>query len=181
MENIYAFMPVILASSFTTTILIMAAFLLNRKHSSRRKDYKYPVQEEPAPENASTMLEEEAAVYDVSVKRSADLLSSFRVLMEVEKPFLDPDLIIEDLAVRLGTNKTTLSRLINRNFGMNFRQLLNSYKVKEAIMLFSKDNTISMDDLRKASGFKSSSTFTSSFSRFTGCTPGEYCKRVSGR
>jgi len=55
--------------------------------------------------------------------------------------------------------------------------LLNSYRVKEALAILSKNPEMSMDELMTASGFKSVSTFTSSFSRFTGCTPGEYYKK----
>ena len=87
----------------------------------------------------------------------------------------------EKIAAGMNTNKSTLSKLINDKFGMNFRQLMNSYRVKEAMEIFARNNDISMEELKKASGFKSISTFTSSFSRFTGCTPGEYCKKVSGK
>lgn len=181
MENISAIMPAILASSVTTTFFIIAALLLNRKLSIRRNEFKYPVRADSAPDEDSVILEDEAAIYDTSKQKDEELMLRFRSLMEDEKPFLNPDLTIDALAGLLGTNKTTLSRLINDNLGMNFRQLLNSYKVKEAIMIFSRDNKISMEDLRTASGFKSNSTFTSSFSRFTGCTPGEYCRRIVDR
>ena len=43
--------------------------------------------------------------------------------------------------------------------------------------LLAKNPQMGMEQLRKNSGFNSVSTFTSSFSRFTGCTPGEYCKK----
>ena len=174
-------MPAILASSVITTFFIMAALLLNRMHNARRQDFKYPVRADSVPDNPSEILEDEVAVYDSSRQKDEELMLRFRSLMEDEKPFLNPDLTIDALAGLLGTNKTTLSRLINDRLGMNFRQLLNSYKVKEAIMIFSRDNNISMEDLRTAAGFKSNSTFTSSFSRFTGCTPGEYCKRIVDR
>lgn len=174
-------MPAILASSVITTFLIMAALLLNRMHNTRKEDFKYPVRAESAPDDHATIIEDEAAVYDPARHKTEDLMLRFRSMMEDEKPFLNPELTIDALAGSLGTNKTTLSRVINDNFGMNFRQLINSYKVKEAIMIFSRNNNISMDDLRAAAGFKSNGTFTSSFTRFTGCTPGEYCRKIVDR
>lgn len=172
---------VILASSVTTTLLIMAAIFMNHRYQSRNRQYSYPMSDDAAPEDPERILEDEAAVYDVSQQRISDLMSRFRALMEEQKPFLEPKVSIEAIANSLGTNKTTLSKLVNDTFGMNFKQLLNSYRVKEAIMLFSMDHNISMEDLRSAAGFNSIGTFTSSFSRFTGCTPGEYCKKVVGR
>lgn len=180
MDKISLILLVILASSLTTTILVMAAVLLNRRHQALNRQYSYPVADDTAPDETGRILEDEAAMYDASSQRNSDLMSRFREIMEEQKPYLDASVTIDEIAGILRTNRTTLSRLINENFGMNFRQLLNSYRVKEAIMIFSKNNDISMEDLRNAAGFKSVGTFTSSFSRFTGCTPGEYCKRVAG-
>ena len=181
MDNFSSSLLVILASSLTTTLLVMAAILLNRRHQARNRQYSYPVVDDPATEEPESILEDEAAEYDASAQRNSDLMTRFRALMDEQKPYLEKGITIEMLANSLRTNRTTLSNLINENFGMNYRQLLNSYRVKEAIMIFSRNKDISMEELRTAAGFKSIGTFTSSFTRFTGCTPGEYCKKAIGK
>ena len=180
MEKISVLLLVFSATSFTLNICLIL-LLVFRRRLSRATAYRYPVMNDSVPVSAENILEEEPAAYDVSQRKQNELLERFKVFMDENKPFLDPNVTIEEIATSLGSNKTTISKLINDKFGMNFRQLLNSYRVKEALTIFSGNNNMSMDELRVASGFNSVSTFTSSFSRFTGCTPGEYCKKIAGR
>ena len=171
---------VFLAASVSSTACLLGV-LMSRRQSSNIPTTTYPVQEEKTPPKADPVLKEDAAVYDIADKRSEEMVERFKSIMAEKKPYLDTKVSIEKIAAGMNTNKSTLSKLINDKFGMNFRQLMNSYRVKEAMEIFARNNDISMEELKKASGFKSISTFTSSFSRFTGCTPGEYCKKVSGK
>lgn len=170
---------VILAALVSSTSCL-AGILIGRRKRSSEKEFKYPVRDDKS-ETEEDVLEDEAAVYDAGKRKEEEIMERFKTLMIEKKPYLDSKVSIESVAASIGTNKTTLSKLVNERFKMNFRQLLNSYRVKEALTLFAKDQNMSIEELRLASGFKSTSTFTSSFSRFTGCTPGEYCKKVSGR
>ncbi|MBB4045298.1 helix-turn-helix domain-containing protein [Bacteroides reticulotermitis] len=47
------------------------------------------------------------------------------------KCYLDPDLSLTELARQLQTNRTYLSAFINREYGMNFSQYVNSCRLKE--------------------------------------------------
>lgn len=180
MNNI-TFIILLVSAVFFTAAVCMTGFITRHRRSYYRQAFKYPVPEDQHAAVASHVLEEEATPYNVAEKKKGELTERFKLFMAEKKPYLNSRVSKDSIAVRLGTNKTTLSKLINDKFGMNFRQLLNSYRVKEAIDLLSNDNNISMEDLRKAAGFNSVSTFTSSFSRFTGYTPGEYCKRTVNR
>ena len=180
MDTISVILLVMSTVSLTAAACLFG-FVASRRQSSNVSTFKYPVPEEEPRGVTPHVLEEEAAVYNVAEKKAGELMESFKELMAEKKPYLDSRISIDTVAARLGTNKTTLSKLINDRFGMNFRQLLNSYRVKEAVDLFSNDSSLSIEDLRKASGFNSVSTFTSSFSRFTGYTPAEYCKRVNNQ
>ena len=180
MKTVSIILLVITTSSILSSLCLLSSSVSSRRRNSIKKT-RYTDSPAPSTEMPEEILQEDAAVYDIWDRKANELLQNFKDLMEEEKPYLDPKASIESISARMGTNKTTLSKMINDKFGMNFRQLLNSYRVKEAIHIFSRDNDISMEDLRVASGFNSVSTFTSSFSRFTGCTPGEYCKKISGR
>ena len=180
MDTIFVPIFVITVSSVTTTLCILCVIVGRRKKARSRK-FRYPVADEAIRQIPDDVLEEDAAVYDIADRKANELLEKFKAHMEDQKPYLDPKVTIEDVAGTLGTNKTNLSKMINDKFGMNFRQILNSYRVKEAITIISRNNDINMDDLRARSGFNSTTTFTSSFARFTGCTPGEYCRKISGR
>ncbi len=47
------------------------------------------------------------------------------------RPYLNPELKITDLAVSMQSNRCTLSRFINRQFGMNFSQYINLLRLQE--------------------------------------------------
>jgi YesN/AraC family two-component response regulator len=56
-----------------------------------------------------------------------------------EKPYLNPDLNLGDVSKALGTNKTYLSQLINREFEMNFYTFVNQYRI-DYVFPFIKNN-----------------------------------------
>lgn len=104
----------------------------------------------------------------------------YRVLlvMEKERPFLDPNLTISSLAKMAITNRTHLSAAINRMTGTNFSIWLAEYRVNYAICLMNdsgSDNN--MDLLYEKAGFSSRTTFYRQFKQITGLTPKQFLKR----
>lgn len=94
-----------------------------------------------------------------------------------DKPFLNPDLTLDDLAALLGTNHTYLSSFINHRFGINFNDYLNSLRVEHACtLLLTQGQQLSMDQVYERSGFHSRSTFYAAFKKHTGVTPAAYLK-----
>lgn len=93
-----------------------------------------------------------------------------------EKPYLNPDLNLGDVAKALGTNKTYLSKLINREFGMNFYTFVNQHRIDYVIRLIEdNDKRILMTtQLFSESGFKSRSVFCKQFKDTTGYSPADY-------
>lgn len=51
--------------------------------------------------------------------------------MRERKPYLNPELKITDITADLHTNRTSLSQLINRTYGMNFSRFVNRYRLEE--------------------------------------------------
>ncbi|MBP5210458.1 MAG: helix-turn-helix transcriptional regulator [Bacteroidales bacterium] len=97
---------------------------------------------------------------------------------EREKPYLNPDLRIVDVAEHLFTNKTYLSRAINIKFGKNFSQLVHWFRIRDAVDIYANDKSksMTMQELHQRVGFRSMSTFNTAFSRYTGKTPAEWCR-----
>jgi AraC-like DNA-binding protein len=52
----------------------------------------------------------------------------FEHFMAENKPFLNPDLRIADLAAELNVNRTTLSVFINETYQMNYSCFINGYR-----------------------------------------------------
>ena len=101
--------------------------------------------------------------------------------MDNEKPYLDSELTLSDLAKQLSISRSMLSQLINEGLGDNFYNFVNKYRV-EQVKAFITDPAMkhfNLLGLAMEAGFKSKSTFNLIFKRFTGLTPSEYSKVVN--
>lgn len=99
--------------------------------------------------------------------------------MENKKPYLEHNITIDDLAGRLSLPTRTLSLLLNRHFGKNFFEFVNSYRVEAAKQMLSSSDTkdLSIVDIMHESGFSSKSSFNDCFKKIVGETPREYRKK----
>lgn len=98
-----------------------------------------------------------------------------------DKPYLNPDLTLIDLASKVDMTRNELSSLINNVVGCNFYLFVNGYRIDHVKKLMLKDNQKQFTILALAfdSGFNSKSTFNALFKKFTGLTPSEYRKTLS--
>jgi AraC-like DNA-binding protein len=95
----------------------------------------------------------------------------------MEKPYLKSGVNVADVANRLSSNKTYLSRLLNDKLNLNFNQFVNTYRVKEAQKIVAEEGSLTLPELCKRAGFTSMASFTVAFKLNTGMTPGEWCKK----
>ena len=120
------------------------------------------------------------------VSRAQDesgLAVQFRELMQRERFYLQPSLTLSDVAERLGTNKTYLSKMVNQTYKVGFPEMLNILRVDYAQRYIRQHPDASQEEIAKASGFLSASSFNSTFKRITGFTPKVWTARKdsSGR
>jgi len=101
--------------------------------------------------------------------------------MALEKPFLNPELTLDNLADALEMHPHHLSQVINQSFSQNFYEFINSNRVEEAKLIIESDRvkTFTILAIALESGFNSKTTFNVSFKKFTGITPSAYLKQVS--
>jgi len=126
---------------------------------------------EPAKYSSSTLTEELKSSY-------LDRLINY---MNSEKPFLNPDISINQLAGELDISQRYLSQIINEKLNKNFFDLINSYRIEEAKKLMSEntgeDNTILT--VLYDCGFNSKSSFNAAFKKHTRLTPSQFKKKYS--
>ena len=108
------------------------------------------------------------------------LLKKLRYFMEEQKPFLNPDLTIDQIALALKIPKHHLSQAINSGMKQNFNELLNSYRVSEAKDLLSnpKQNHLTIAAIAFEAGFKSISHFNNTFKKEVKIPPSIFRKNV---
>lgn len=103
----------------------------------------------------------------------------YRVLlvMEKDRPFLNPELTISLLAKAAITNRTHLSTAINRVTGTNFSTWLAEYRVNYVIHLMTTSGSDNWDMLYEKAGFGSRTSFYRQFKQITGLTPKQFLKQ----
>jgi len=97
-------------------------------------------------------------------------------IFKEQQLYLEPELSLSDLATKLKTNTSVLSAAINQNFGKNFNDFVNEYRVEE-VKLQLKDPAnahLSLLGVALECGFNSKSTFNRAFKKFTGQSPKEF-------
>jgi AraC-like DNA-binding protein len=100
-------------------------------------------------------------------------------LMDVEKPYLEAELSLPDLARRLQMLVPLLSQVINEGTGKNFNDFINGYRVAEFLRQAREPANahLSLLGIALNSGFNSKSTFNRAFKKVTGASPKEYLDR----
>jgi AraC-like DNA-binding protein len=105
-----------------------------------------------------------------------DYLAKLKTFMMEEKPFLNPEITINELSEKVNIPPRYLSQVINDSLNKNFYDFINSYRIEEA-----KENLINSHYAKKTileilydAGFNSKSTFNKVFKDYTGLTPTEF-------
>lgn len=98
-----------------------------------------------------------------------------------EKPFLNPDLKITQVAQRLNTNRTYLSCLVHDRYGLNFSHFVNRWRIEESVRMFrdSSHDQYSTRGISELCGFNNYNTFTTAFKCVFGITPARYREKAS--
>ena len=94
-------------------------------------------------------------------------------LMIDEKLFLEPNLSLADVSLKLKITQRNLSELIRDESDKNFNQFVNHYRVEEAkkLLLDTSNDHLNMLGIAFDSGFSSKATFYSVFKKHTSHTP----------
>lgn len=115
---------------------------------------------------------------------SKEQLKQYRLKLEQmmlnEKPFLDPDLTLRDLALMLKIPPNHLSQLLNEGFDKNFSEYVNSYRLEtfKAKVADPAQQHLTILALAFESGFNSKTVFNTYFKKAMGKAPRAYWKEV---
>ncbi|MDL2322996.1 helix-turn-helix domain-containing protein [Bacteroidales bacterium OttesenSCG-928-A17] len=107
----------------------------------------------------------------------AKILPQFVLLIEEEKVFLQPNLSLDDIARRINSNRTYISRLINEKFECNFYEFINQKRIEYAQSLILQNPNFTRDEIASESGFLHAPNFSRTFKKQTGITFSEWHKR----
>jgi len=106
--------------------------------------------------------------------------AQLQTFMKEEKPYLDCDFTIGDLAEKLSTSVHKLSQVINEEFNQNFYEFINRYRIEEIKQYLHNPryDHLKIMSLAYDCGFNSKSAFYAAFRKITDETPTEYRKKL---
>jgi adenylate cyclase len=100
--------------------------------------------------------------------------------MAEEKPYLQGNLTLRQLAQLIDLHPNYLSELLNEKMGKNFSEYINHFRVEtfQTLAQQPKNAHLSLLGLAYESGFNSKTAFNTFFKKETGMTPKQYLKSV---
>jgi len=118
--------------------------------------------------NESTPITEDPQIQDVNNKLIG--------YIEEEKPYLNPELSLQELADKLEVKRHVLSNVINHIHHKNFYEFINHYRVEEVKLMLTnpKNKHLKLISLAYDAGFNSKATFNRIFKQTTNMTPSQF-------
>ncbi|MEM7181297.1 MAG: AraC family transcriptional regulator [Spirochaetota bacterium] len=146
------------------------------KQTERTKD----IIKEPTPQTRKNVTKATAKYSRQSLaeKTRKKYLTQIQSYMKTERPYLNEELSLHDIAEATGIPVHHFSMVINIELEQNFFHFVNSYRVQEAQRLLANPQLADQTILRIAfdAGFQSKAAFNKIFKKQTGITPGEFRK-----
>ena len=113
-------------------------------------------------------------------EQSMELKHSLLKVMERDKPYLNSEIRLDELAALIGANRHQTSQVINAHFQSNFFDFVNQYRIQAAVdLLDQKDPMPNMKELAYEVGFNNYVSFYKSFKKCTGSLPTHYKRGIS--
>lgn len=143
----------------------------------------YAGENSPLPVLPALVIHRPAKKYSnsgLSEEDKACILSMLHKTMTEQKPYLNPELSINDLALLIKCNRHHLSQVMNESLQQSFYDYINQYRVDEARQLLSDPlkEGFKISSIAYDAGFNSLSTFNDVFKKVTGITPSTYKKQL---
>jgi AraC-like DNA-binding protein len=115
--------------------------------------------------NKTTYSEEQSIAY-------RDMIEHF---MKENKPYLNPNFSLRQLAEGLQISEHQCSSILNHAMHTSFREFTNHYRIQYFIDIYASHAAkYTMGSIAERAGFKSKNTFYTAFKKETGLTPTEY-------
>lgn len=117
----------------------------------------------------------------LSEEEATKIQEQLNQLIQTERPYLNPELTLSQLAQCLKVHPNKLSEVINTQEQKSFYDLINEQRVREFLLQIVKpENTrFTFTSLAYDCGFNSKASFNRNFKKHVGITPSEYLKKLN--
>jgi AraC-like DNA-binding protein len=160
-----------IATSFSLFVIVLVGLLV--RQSAVLANLAAPAEPARRKYEKSGLAQEQAAA----------LSKRLLTLMDTEKPYLDGELALPELATRLHVSPHHLSQLLNGPMQKSFADFLNEYRTAELKRQLADASLahLKIEELAYNSGFNFKSVYNGVFKKLTGQTPSEFRRQLLSR
>ncbi len=136
------------------------------------------------PKNEKKDEEKNAEIHAIAIEKQLDIepyKQQLELLIIKEKPYLEAQLTLPELATQMQIGVHLLSKVINDGYNKNFHDFINSHRIEEFKVLIIKPKYKNQTIFAVAldAGFNSKTAFNRAFKKLTNSTPREFLKQQS--
>ncbi|MDX1350824.1 MAG: helix-turn-helix domain-containing protein, partial [Putridiphycobacter sp.] len=174
---------IVLVSMLAITILLLIVlrfYKIKRRNEIRFEnllsELEEPVTSTNLQETSEFLLEE----IGVSAETKKEIVAGLEKLEE-ELYFLRQDCTAYNVAKKLKTNTSYLSKIVNHHYQKNFNTYINDLRIKYAILRLKNDKSFrafAIQSIAEEVGYKSADSFVKYFKAETGLNPSFYIKQL---
>jgi AraC-like DNA-binding protein len=169
------------------SIILIGRHYLYKKKAEKKESTQSLHDESPKTPSLPTQeqqpLKQEEEKYKfakLSNEESKQICENLIGYMKREKPYINPELKISDLANAINCSSHSLSYVFNQYLNQNYYDFVNEYRVAEFKLLVNdaRYSKYTLSALSEKCGFSSRASFFRSFKKLTGITPNEYIQQL---
>lgn len=110
---------------------------------------------------------------------TADFTNRLMAHISTEKPYLNPDLSLRELARQIDMHPNQLSWVLNQGIGKNFNEFINQFRIEafKSVAREQVNQKLTIEGMAYESGFNSKTVFNTCFKKETGLTPTQYLRQ----
>lgn len=134
-------------------------------------------------ESKRKVVDKSAIETDISKDLCEQILKGLEQI-ESKQYFLKKECNLYNVAKKIRTNTSYLSKVINSHFGKNFNTYINDLRINYSILRLKNDakfRSFSIKSIAEEVGYKSADSFSKYFKAHTGLLPSFYIKRLNSQ
>jgi YesN/AraC family two-component response regulator len=115
------------------------------------------------------------------LEKYTELYNNILSYFEKERPYINPDYTITQLANALNSNIVYISQAIKIHQDINYNLFVNTFRINHVKEMIAQNihNKYTLEHIYLSSGFRNQSTFNKVFKQIEGITPSEFYKNVN--
>ena len=109
---------------------------------------------------------------------ATEMSRRLKYLMDHEKPYLNNELRLNDIAEHLNLSRNHTSQVINEQFNLSFFDFVNRYRIEAAkdLLLKNKDQRRTISEIAYDVGFNNRASFYKAFKKFESVSPSDFLR-----